>query len=130
MESHVRRVAVLTMVFGALSGVIALILLGVYGGLEGLLNVTERADWAASALVPVMRFLGGTNIILALFLAVPCVLLGMGLMKFRPWSRNVAMVVAVLELAMLPLGTALAIYTLWVLLSLETEPLFTSPPTR
>lgn len=39
-----------------------------------------------------------------------------GLARARPWARNVALVLAAFNLLLLPLGTALGVYTLWVLL--------------
>jgi uncharacterized membrane protein YidH (DUF202 family) len=39
-----------------------------------------------------------------------------GLTRGRPWSRNLALVLAAFNLLLLPLGTALGLYTLWVLL--------------
>lgn len=47
-----------------------------------------------------------------------------GLLHFRPWARILAIILAVLHIFSFPFGTALAIYTLWVLLSSETQPLF------
>jgi zinc-ribbon domain len=40
---------------------------------------------------------------------------GYGLLQRRPWGRVLAIVVAVLTLFKVPFGTALGIYTLWVL---------------
>ena len=39
-----------------------------------------------------------------------------GLTRGRPWARNLALVLAAFNLLLLPLGTALALYSLWVLL--------------
>ena len=41
----------------------------------------------------------------------------LGLLKRAPWARTLLLLVAFLSLFELPFGTALAIYTLWVLLS-------------
>ena len=40
---------------------------------------------------------------------------GYGLLTRRPWGRTLAIVAAILALLKLPFGTALGIYTLWVL---------------
>lgn len=40
---------------------------------------------------------------------------GYSLLTRKPWGRVLAIVLAVLALFKLPLGTALGIYTLWVL---------------
>ncbi len=39
-----------------------------------------------------------------------------GLLERRPWGRILALIVGVLALIHIPFGTALGIYTLWVLL--------------
>jgi hypothetical protein len=39
-----------------------------------------------------------------------------GLARARPWARNLALVLAAFNLLLLPLGTALGLYTAWVLL--------------
>jgi hypothetical protein len=40
---------------------------------------------------------------------------GFGLLNRRPWGRVLAIIAAILALLKFPLGTALGIYTLWVL---------------
>lgn len=44
-----------------------------------------------------------------------------GLDRRRPWARNVALVLAVFNLLLLPLGTALGIYTVWIMLHDEVR---------
>jgi hypothetical protein len=48
-------------------------------------------------------------------------LLGWGLLERKPWSRMLAIVLGVISLFDLPFGTALGIYTLWVLLPARNE---------
>lgn len=66
---------------------------------------------------------------------------GLGLLDRRPWARILALVLAFLALLRFPFGTALGIYTLWVLLPSTSEreydhvvashqPLSSSPVTR
>jgi hypothetical protein len=45
--------------------------------------------------------------------------LGLGLMRRRPWARTVGIALGILALFHVPMGTALGIYTLWVLLADE-----------
>lgn len=49
---------------------------------------------------------------------------GVALRRHQPWSRTVALGFGVLDLALLPFGTALGIYTLWVLLNDDARALF------
>jgi hypothetical protein len=43
-------------------------------------------------------------------------LTGFALLNRKPWGRTLAIVAAVLSLIKIPIGTALGIYTLWVLI--------------
>lgn len=47
------------------------------------------------------------------------VCLGLGLMRRLPWARTAGIALGILALFHVPLGTALGIYTLWVLLADE-----------
>ena len=59
-----------------------------------------------------------------LILSLPGLIAGIGLLKFRPWARILGIVISALDLMSVPIGTAIGIYGLWVLLSNETEALF------
>ena len=48
-------------------------------------------------------------------------LAGWGLLQRQSWARIVAVVLAFISLFNIPLGTALGIYTLWVLLPSDSE---------
>jgi uncharacterized membrane protein (DUF2068 family) len=56
---------------------------------------------------------------------------GRGLRTRKAWARHLALVLAAFDLLLLPLGTALGVYTLWVLLHeqvrLEFQPVAQSP---
>jgi len=45
----------------------------------------------------------------------------MGLLEREPWARTLALVLGFLSLFKVPVGTALGIYTLWVLLPAQSE---------
>jgi hypothetical protein len=48
-------------------------------------------------------------------------LAGWGLLQREPWARMLTIVLAFLALFNIPFGTALGIYTLWVLLPAESD---------
>ena len=50
---------------------------------------------------------------------------GIYLLKHRPWARILVLVLGFINLIEIPIGTALGIYTLWVLFKDETIKLFT-----
>ena len=59
-------------------------------------------------------FLGGIGLLISGF-AIAGVIAGGGLMARRPWARMLAIILGCISLIHFPLGTALGIYTLWVL---------------
>ena len=72
-------------------------------------------DWAA-ILSGILVFLGVTG---ALSLAT-----GMGLRRYAPWSRDLGLGLAVLDLPVLPFGTALGVYSLILLPKAHVRALF------
>jgi hypothetical protein len=74
---------------------------------------------------------GSIGIAIAAFLiilALPGIITGLGLLKFRPWARILAIILGVLHLLSFPFGTALGVYTLVVLLNAEAPAIFEQQP--
>ncbi|MHB8608495.1 MAG: hypothetical protein ACYDCG_09365 [Candidatus Acidiferrales bacterium] len=75
--------------------------------------------WPFGGAVGIKPFLFGGlvsgGVLLALFAAAYLVL-AWGLLERQPWARILGIVLAFLTLLRIPFGTALGIYTLWVLL--------------
>jgi hypothetical protein len=59
-------------------------------------------------------------------LSLPALLCGWGLLKYRPWSRILGIVLAAIQLPGFPMGTLLGAYGLWVLLNDESKLLLES----
>ena len=113
LERHLRTLGFLWMVIGALFLIpaVALILLG-----NTVHVVIHNREPFSAALGPLLfNLIGGSFLILAAGGA--CV--GLGLMQRRPWARVAALVLGVLAIFHPPFGTALGVYTLWVLLADE-----------
>ena len=49
---------------------------------------------------------------------------GYGLLKYKSWARILAIILAILNLILFPIGTALGIYTLVIMFNEETKVLF------
>jgi hypothetical protein len=111
---------------GALAGVAVLI---VFGGLAGLAGVSAGPwsnDNSGAVAAPILAVIGICIAVFVLLLALPCIIGGWGLLKFKPWSRVLMIVVSVFHLFHIPIGTALGVYGLWVLLNDETRRLLES----
>jgi hypothetical protein len=66
--------------------------------------------------VVVLGFIGtGLGLLMAV-LGLPGVIAGYGLLRRKPWARMLALVLGLLNLVNFPFGTAIAVYTLLVLM--------------
>ena len=117
MEKHIAVVAILNIAFGSfgiLFGVILLVAIsggGVISGDPTAMKITGIVGLAMGAFFFLMF--------------VPEVIGGIGLLKRRGWAKILVMIIAVFSLMNIPIGTAISIYTLWVLLNEQTARLFT-----
>jgi hypothetical protein len=116
MEKHVTVLGALYIAFGALQILIAIIVFTmVVGG--GILSCDEDAIAITSAV-------GSMVASFLILLAAPGIIGGIGLLKWRPWARILVLILGCLNLLSIPFGTALGIYTIWVLMQDETANLF------
>lgn len=123
METHVKTLGILHIVFGGLGVLLAVVVLFIFGGLAGLVGVAGPVDDARVA-VPILGGIGTFVFFILLAFALPGLIAGIGLLQFRPWARILTIVLSIFELIHVPFGTALGIYGLWVMLSQGTERLF------
>jgi hypothetical protein len=123
MQTHVKVLAVLFIVFSALLLLAALGMMAVFGGAAGIVGSAAEGEDAAIAL-PIIGLTGTLVTIFFLVLALPGLVTGFGLLSFRPWARIAGIVLCAFNLIHIPFGTILGAYGLWVLLNKETERLF------
>jgi hypothetical protein len=78
--------------------------------------IHDREPWPG--LFPLLLYIaGGTMVIFA----TGGVCVGLGLKQHRPWARGATIILGTLALFYPPFGTALGVYTFWVLLADEEE---------
>jgi hypothetical protein len=129
MATHVKVVAVLYLALSAFGLIAALFMSLAFGVATGVVGANADPHDAAIAL-PIIGLAGTALVMFLLVTSLPGLIAGIGLLRFRPWARVLAIVVAVINLIHIPFGTAVGIYALWVLFNKETERLFLgAPPT-
>ncbi len=124
IDQHVRTLGTLLIMFGVFGALLALVGMALFGSPIALMIDATQAGTGESLNLPLVEIFGSVLMLLALVLAIPMVATGVGLRRFRPWSRDLTMVVCALMLAEFPFGTFLAVYGFWVVLSPEVDPLF------
>lgn len=123
MEIHVKVLGVLFAALSALGVLFAIVLLIGIGGAASIVGASAPPDEAAYA-IPIIGVAGSALVALMLIFSLPGFVTGLGLLYFKPWARIVGIVLSALQLLGFPIGTAIGIYGLWVLLSKDTERLF------
>lgn len=116
MTQHVKIVAILSIIFGALMVVLGLAVFGIVTG-AGAISGDVEAMWITGA---VGSIAGGALVLLGL----PAIIGGVGLLKERGWARILIIIVAALSLLNFPFGTAYGIYAIYVLMHDQVKPLF------
>ena len=105
VAGHVKTLAILWLVRSGLRLLPGLFLTSFFGRNWPFLDVIP---WPVHG---ILRAVGTVFIVGALI----GIILGWGLWERRPWARTLAIVLGILALFDFPLGTALGIYTLWVM---------------
>lgn len=120
METHVKVLAILYLVFAGLSVLFGLGILLLTGAVSGIVGTSGDTGFA----IPFIR-LGGTAAAVFCFVwALPGFVVGFGLLGRQPWARILGIVMSALSLMHVPFGTALGVYGLWILFNRDTERLF------
>lgn len=120
MHQHIKILAILFLILGALGVLIAIgIVIAGAGFVAAILSQAGSGDEQAVA-----GIVGTCATALAVFfgiLSVPTLAAGWGLLKHKSWSRVLGIIVSILSLTHVPLGTAIGVYGLWVLFNDETK---------
>ncbi len=126
MDTHVKVLGALQIAFGAFGLLAAVLIVFVFGGAAGIVGAS--GDPNASIAVPIIGLTGVALVGFLVAMSLPSVIIGIGLVRHSPRARIAGIVLSILGLTMVPFGTIVGVYGLWVLFSKDTERLF-SPGT-
>jgi uncharacterized membrane protein (DUF2068 family) len=128
MATHVKALGALFIALSVLGLLFALGIIVVFGFSAGIVGVAADPNDAEIA-VPILGLIATGLTTFLLIVSLPGIIAGWGLLQFKPWARILGIVVSAIHLINFPVGTALGIYGLWVLLNTQTEPLFSPTST-
>ena len=122
MERHVNLLGILATLWGALAMLVGVSMLLLAAGAlaELLAPAANRVDFAASLTAAMFVLIG----VFALVWGGAHVWAAMLMKRRRPLGRVLSLALAVVNLLVLPFGTAFGAYALWVLLRDEGRRLF------
>jgi len=112
LAGHMRLLAILWFAVSAFRMIPGLVLLTIFGAGGGFLPVEVPAFVPGLLQMIGFAFIGAAAVGLVA---------GWGLLERQPWARMLAIVLGAISLVDVPFGTALGIYTLWVLLPAQSE---------
>ncbi len=116
MNTHLKVVAILHIVLGAMGLLGTLIIFTVFGTAGGV--VLWQGEQGVAALIGFVALCIGGLIAL---LSLPDIIGGWALLAQKSWARVFMMILGFLDLFHFPFGTMLGIYTLWVLFRAEAQ---------
>jgi hypothetical protein len=124
MNSHVDVVGLLFIVWGLLTALVGVSTLALGIGAVSLIASASRGGGGQVA-VGVTAVAFTVLAIIAMIWGAAHVFVGVPLRQRKPAARLVALMLGSVDLLLLPYGTALGVYTLWVLLNEGGKSLFT-----
>lgn len=123
MRHHINVLGLLHMVWGVFAALAGVSLAILAAGTNAAVNTT--ADLVGSSAA--VWLLGVTGAFL-LFSGIALTMTGRRLRAAQPGARLAALALALPNLLILPFGTALGVYTYWVLLNNDARDAFGRPP--
>lgn len=124
MPSHVDFVGVLFIVWGLLTTLIGVSTLALGAAAVALMASASREGGGGGLAAGLTAAVFATLAILAIIWGTAHVVVGVPLRRRRPWARMLALMLGSVDLLLLPYGTALGVYALWVLLNEKGKALF------
>ena len=122
MPAHVDFLGVLFIIWGVLTTLVGFSTLAL--GVAAAAMVASRGSGQLAAGVTAAAFT--TLAFIAIVWGVVHVVVGVPLRRRYPWARLVALMLGSVDLLLLPYGTALGVYALWVLLNEKGKEAFTA----
>ena len=126
MRKHVDFLGILLLGWSAFSVLVGLATLLIAAGAATIVGASPGVDENVGVAAGITAAFFSTIGVLALVWGMVHAVAGYGLRRLRHWSRPLALGLGVVNLILLPFGTALGVYALWVLLAAETRGLFQS----
>lgn len=124
METHIKILGILNIVWGIMGVIGILSVLGIFvgGGIIGGASSGEPGIFAIAGIF------GMIIAVIVAITTIPCLIAGYGILKLSGWGKTLGIVISILNLIVLPFGTALGIYGLYVLFHEETKRIFAGVP--
>lgn len=113
MESHKRILGIIYVVTGILL-MMAMMALWFFSSLFVPWIVDNASQDTERVLTWLLPFISAIPVLACLFIALPSLVAGWGLLNNRSWAMLLACIVGCLRLLSFRIGTAIGVYTIWI----------------
>lgn len=117
MEKHIDVISILWIVSGALGILIAFFIFWFLFGISYIPDIEYEASY-------VLRLIAVCGSLFLAVLSVPEIIAGIGLMRRKEWGRILVLIVSFFNLIWFPIGTALGVYSIVILMREDTSQIF------
>ena len=124
MATQVEFLGVLFIVWGLLTTLIGLSTPALGIGAVAIITSAGRGGASGQVAASVTAAIFTLLAIIAILWGAAHIVVGFPLRRRRPWGRIMALILGSVDLVLLPYGTALGIYALWILLNERGKRLF------
>jgi hypothetical protein len=117
MDRHINLIGILWIVMGGLALLLGFIGFVVLFGVSFIPNVDPEVPF-------ILRTIGSVAVFFFALIGLPKIIAGIGLLKKKEWGRILTLIVSFISLLNFPLGTALGVYSIVILVKEEAIQLF------
>ena len=112
MEKHINVVAALQIGLSIFCLFIAFLIFTVLTLVGGHINNANGAT--------ILSLIADIIAMVFIVISIPGIIAGLGLYKRKEWARILTLIISIFEIFNFPFGTAIGIYSIWVLIQPET----------
>ena len=124
MSTHVDVVGMLFVIWGVLTVLVGLSTLALGVGAFALITSASAGGGSGQFAASLTAAAFTTLAVIAIVWGIAHVVVGVPVRRHKPWARLLALMLGSVDLLLLPYGTALGVYALWVLLHEEGKRMF------
>lgn len=116
MEKHINTIAALQIGLCIFNILVAISLYTIIKLIGGFID-----EPSGEMILSIIAKIGATILII---LSIPGIIAGLGLYKRKEWARTLTLILSVIGIFNFPFGTAIGIYSIWVLIQPDTVAVF------
>lgn len=117
MMEHIKLLGIFYVILGGLDILQVVLITGIMSGIGSILG---------GSMIPILKFTSSIITIVYGVFSIPLIIGGISLLKYKSWSRIFVFILGIFNIVKFPIGTALGVYTIWILSKDECKNVLTN----